>query len=161
MNRPVKSKIKKPKSTIKKPTRRAKPRANSAYSAETVLEALANTKARVRIFLGDSATGRDWMEEWHVTGRVSRSMGPQKVLIMVPTGSRHGAQIMTDNVVRIIADRPIYGKGEMYRHPLYHLPKMEADGLTVLVGGKPHARFKTALARDRWIDFMRGRRMTK
>lgn len=130
---------------------------SSKAGVEAALESLRGTKKRVRIFYGDEATGRDWMEEFDTTGTVSRSSGSMPVYILLKNSrSTGGHGISPTSIVRIMVD----GR-DLYRHPSYHLPKMTIDGLTVLVGGEPHARFKSKAALERWVAFMEGRRMAK
>ena len=130
---------------------------NGHSTAEDVLSRYDGTRKRVRIFHGDSDTGRDSMEEWRVTGIISHSTGPSRVFLLMPTRrSLGGIQVTPSAVVRMIVDG-----NEVYRHPSYHLPKMTIDGTTVYVNGKAHARFKTVAAMNRWIAFMEGRRMAK
>ena len=130
---------------------------NGHSSVEDVLSRYAGSRKRVRIFFGDDDTGRDWMEEFRVTGTISRSMGPQKVFLLLPSArSTGGTQVSPDSVVRIMA-----GGNEVYRHASYHLPKMTIDGTTVYAKGEVHAKFKTVAAMNRWIAFMEGRRMAK
>ena len=59
------------------------------YYEETddeVIEVLENARlsgTRIRIYLGDKETGRDWGEVCDVTGYVGRSMGPIKIPILL------------------------------------------------------------------------------
>lgn len=134
---------------------------NTSFSSkdgvEGALAALRGTRQRVRLFYGDEATGRDWLEEFDVTGTIGRSAGREPIYILIPNArSSGGGGISPTSIVRIMAD----GR-DVYRHPSYHLPKMTIDGLTVLVGGEPHARFKSKSALERWVAFMEGRRMAK
>src|SRR5580704_12602052 len=45
---------------------------------------------RVRIYLGDPETGRDWGEENDVTGFIGRSTGREPVLLLLPGNRSHG-----------------------------------------------------------------------
>jgi hypothetical protein len=50
--------------------------------SRAVIDALERAKAagaRVRIWLGDIETGRNWLDEYDVSGTVSCSMGPIKI----------------------------------------------------------------------------------
>ena len=55
------------------------------YSNETpdnvirVLESVGGTNQRVKIYLGDRETGRDWMEEDGKVGKIGRSSGSIKI----------------------------------------------------------------------------------
>lgn len=128
------------------------------------LAALAGTDRRVRLFLGDPETGRDWGEENDVTGYVGRSTGPSKVPLLLATRrSMGGGAILVDCVLRMLVD----GR-ETYRHPLYTAPVWESREGTeptrpceVWRDGKVNARFESPAARERWLAFMRGDRATK
>lgn len=122
----------------------------------------------VRLFLGDSATGRDWLEEHYTRGRVGRSTGTIKVPLLVPEGEHGGPAISCDCIVRLIV------KGqEVYRHPKYHQPaltiaeigpremcgrvNLRAKGYTHTVN-PVGANFKSLEKAQRWVAFMRGER---
>ena len=113
-------------------------------------------RSTVRLFQGDRETGRSWLEENDVIGRIGRSTGILKVPLLVSAGADGGGAILTACVVRIL---DVHSRRELYRHPTFHVPPMEVRGAEVLVGGAVHARFPTAkLARD-WKGFMHGELM--
>jgi len=131
------------------------------------LERARTTHTRIRLFLGDTKTGRDWLEEWDVTGYVGRTMGPIKAPILLRNSrSTGGGIISTDCILRLIVD----GR-EVYRHPKYRLPIIEIGCSPVnvnqprryyaKVNGELHARFKTEAQAKRWAAFMLGERMAK
>lgn len=130
----------------------------------TALESARRTGAKVRLFFGDKETGRDWLEEWDVYGKVGRSMGPMKIPLLIKTcRSMGGGAISDDCIVRLIVN----GR-EVYRHPKYHVgftirETQTEPGYThaVDVGGKNHANFKSLTKAQRWVEFMRGERMSK
>jgi hypothetical protein len=130
-----------------------------------LLEAYRKSGDRVRLYLGDPRTGRAWLEEHDVLGRIDRSMGPIKVPLLVEAGEHGGGAILTECIVRILDAR---SKAEVYRHPTYHEPELALRRCTqkthpyeVLADGAVHARFKTQAKAQAWVDFMQGRRMTK
>lgn len=118
----------------------------------------------VRLFYGDTKTGRDWMEENDVRGRISRSMGPVKIPILLATRrSIGGTGILDSRIVRLLI-----GGAEVYRHSTYHLgnlavtaPDLPDYAATVTHNGDVHARFRSVNAAHRWIAFMRGDRQAK
>jgi hypothetical protein len=130
------------------------------------LELARKSGARVRLFLGDKETGRDWCEEYDVTGTIGRSTGPVKIPLLIASRRSHGGgAILTDCIIRLLID----GR-EVYRHPKYHAPEFvtrlidpPSDGYAacVLANGKECAQFKTLAAAFRWVAFMRGERMSK
>lgn len=120
---------------------------------------------RVRFMLGDTATGRDWMEENDVAGYIGRSSGTQKVPILLERKSSDGGGALLEHcIIRLFVD----GK-EVYRHPLYKAPNLTIkpetfEGkqyTTVYRDGEPQARFKTdeQAKAERWVAYMRGERM--
>lgn len=119
---------------------------------------------RVRIFYGDTTTGRDWLEEYDVTGYIGRSTGTKPIpLIIHNRRSMGGGGLLDHCIVRLL----INGR-EVYRHPKYTLPKFTTapcmdEGLTtsVLADGKVCAQFTTPQGAARWIEFMQGKRLSK
>ena len=122
-----------------------------------VLELARKQGWRVRLSYGDAQTGRDWLEEYDVEGTISRSMGPVKIPILLPNSrSTGGGGILTNCIVKVRLTGGDHA--ELYRHPQYHRPQMQAVpgdmagyAATVLVGGRIHARFRTAKAAGRFI----------
>ncbi|WP_425953117.1 hypothetical protein [Ralstonia pseudosolanacearum] len=136
-----------------------------------ILENARLRKFRIRIFYGDVETGRDWLSEYDVVGRVGRSGGILKVPLMIATSSSTGGPAILDSRILRIID--CESKLELYRHPLYQAPVFEAvsadqlelarDGYVaaVKVNGAVHAHFKKDSSAARWIAFMKGERMNK
>lgn len=133
------------------------------------LEQAYDEDCRIRIFLGDSKTGRDWLEENDVTGTVGRSTGPIKIPLLIRTNrSTGGGALLTDCIVRLLVN----GR-EVYRHPKYSIPLFSVFqekprqykdvpwGVYLDKEKSPHARFKTEQAARRWVAFMRGERLSK
>ena len=94
------------------------------FHADTPLEVVQalNTarlaRTRIRLYYGDTATGRDWLEEHDVEGTIGNSLGPLKVPLLIPTSRSHGGPALLDHcIVRIKETRS--GK-VLYRHPTYH-----------------------------------------
>lgn len=135
---------------------------------QRVLETARRTGATLRLFTGDSETGRDWMGEYDAIGRVSRSMGPMRVPILVGTGEYGGGAILTNCLVRIL---DVTSGRELYRHKTYHLPEMriidgdecfKSEGYThsvvTMKNGEEEviARFASQGKAANWIAFMCG-----
>lgn len=128
------------------------------------LDAAASDGSKVRIHYGDPRTGKDWLEEHGVEGRLSRSMGPLKVPLMIAGNSQWGDALLDHCIVRLEV-RPAPGKPfeDAYRHPCYHIGKIEMgpSGLEthpyqVTVDGKPHANFATEQERGKFTRKMFG-----
>jgi hypothetical protein len=140
------------------------------YSAETpvkvraLLEAYRKTGAKVRVFMGDPVTGRDWLEENDVIGKIGRSMGPIKIPLLCAPRSDGGMAMSTECILRLV---DVESKFEVYRHPLYKMPEfkivsgpMEGYPFEVTVNDSVHARFAGEASAQAWVAFMRGERMT-
>ncbi len=101
-----------------------------------VLESARQNRTRLHISLGDTASGRDFLEEFETHGYVGRSMGPMKVPLLVSnTRSLGGGSILAHCIVRI---RESAGGRVLYQHPGYHHGRLEirqrAEPLTLRDG---------------------------
>lgn len=142
--------------------------ARTPKKVQSVLEETRKSGDRLRIFLGDPETGRDWLEEFDTIGTIGRSAGTMKVPLLIADGYG-GPAILTDCIVRLV--NPDTGE-ELYRHPKYHLPRMEltlaadfdqAEGYTHSVKAESkdgmmetHANFKSQAEAAHWLAFMSG-----
>lgn len=89
-----------------------------------VLESVRHTDQRIKIYLGDRETGRDWMEEDGKVGKVGRSSGPVKIPILLRTiNSDGGGAILEDCIVKIKTS-PATTERVLYQHPKYHQPEI-------------------------------------
>lgn len=103
---------------------------DTPFEVRRILERYRNSGKTLRIFYGDTKTGRDWLEENDVLGEIHRSSGIFKVPLMVEPGGSGGPAMLDGCIVRMIDGKT--GR-ELYRHPLYRLPEMEirsTDGIT-------------------------------
>jgi len=129
-----------------------------------VLEQARLNRIRLHISLGDTTTGRDWLEENDVYGYVGRSMGPIKVpLLIANRRSLGGGAVLDHCVVRI---RKCAGGQVLYQHPDYHFGTLSIqlkeqavelpDGwllsVDVIHNGSVHASFESIEKACRWMD---------
>lgn len=146
-------------------------RNGTTYKDETpaaVVDALERARLngqRVRLFYGDAATGRAWPEENDVAGRIGRSMGPQKIPLLIANPRDAGGGGVLDSCVVAIATGP---DRFTYRHPQFSvgawrvIPSDLPDyAEAVTHDGEIHARFKRAGQGARYVDFMTGKRMAR
>lgn len=124
------------------------------------LEGVRRSGARIRLRYGDTETGRDWLDEFDVEGRIGRSMGPVKVPILLDRRTSSGGPALLEHCIVTIRQTGKDGR-TLFRHPKYHTPALvvqrssepgyEAD---VLANGKIHARFRTTAQANRWMRKM-------
>ncbi|TXI26042.1 MAG: hypothetical protein E6Q64_08990 [Ottowia sp.] len=89
--------------------------------AANALESCRRDRRKVRLVLGDTATGRSWLEEHDVVGRIGRSIGTMKVPLLVEPDEDGGTAILTSCLLRLIA----WDSGrDLYRHPAYRVPRL-------------------------------------
>ncbi len=128
---------------------------------KTVLERYRKSEDSIRLFYGDTKTGKDWMEECDVKGEIARTGGLLKAILLISEGEYGGPSVLTDCIVKMQDAET----GEiLYQHKDYYLPKMELleankePGLPfeVHTDGKVHARFSSIGKASQWIAFMTG-----
>ena len=110
---------------------------------------------RIRIFLGDSETGKDWNEWYDTIGYIGRSCGPVKIPLMIHNTRSHGGGAVLDHcIVRITID-----KKTVYQHPNYHCP-IEINGRSIVdtEKNKVIANCKDEMSAKRQCDFLKGTR---
>jgi len=138
-----------------------------------VLELARLNRSRIRVHLGDTNTGRDWLEEWDVTGVIGRSMGPIKIPLMIASSRSFGGPgLLDDCIVKITDSRS--PRRILYQHPAYHFgqvtlcPVRRGDTIgrprrslfamgyrvAINVDGQNHANFKRRAQADRWLRNM-------
>jgi len=88
-----------------------------------VLENLRQSQTRIRVFYGDTKTGKSWLEEHDIEGRIGRSTGTVKIPLLVHNArSSGGGSLLDSSIVRIIDAKT---KRVYYSHPKFHVPKLE------------------------------------
>ena len=127
----------------------------------SILESYRRSGDSLRIFYGDRKTGRDWMEENDVVGRIGRSCDVMKIPLLISEGESGGPGILEACIVRIC---DVESRKEIYRHPKYHQGVLEiraADCVPdyshgVWVDGQNHANFSSYGQAAQWVAFMTG-----
>jgi hypothetical protein len=117
---------------------------------------------RVRLWYGDTQTGRSWNDEHDVMGYVSTSTGSKAIFILVHNRNSSGGGGILDNcIVRIdsITDKKI-----LYKHPNFYTGlQQQSNAIYNVKSGTPelHAIFGNVPSATRFIDFMEGKRYSK
>ena len=136
-----------------------------------VLSSLVNSGRRVRIWYGDTETGRSWNEEDEVTGTIGRSTGRIAIPLLIKNSRSYGGGALLDDCIIRIDD--IHQKRTLYQTENFHVEKLEVEiesGLEYPYRVMQHkdsgevqnvANFKDSNAALRWIDFMNGDRYCK
>jgi len=90
-------------------------------TAARALETCRRDGRKVRLVQGETATGRCWLDEHDVVGRIGRSAGTLKVPLLIEPDADGGTAILTGCLLRVID----WETGEdLYRHPAYRLPDL-------------------------------------
>lgn len=136
-----------------------------------VLSSLVHSGRRVRVWYGDTETGRSWNEEYGVTGTIGRSAGKIAVPILIGNSRSCCSGALLDDCIIRIDD--IKAKRTVYRQDNFHVEKLEVvieSGSDCPYRVMQHkdsgevqavAGFKDGDAALRWIGFMYGDRYRK
>lgn len=128
------------------------------FEVRRILERYRKSGELLRVFYGDTETGRDWMEENEVRGYVGRSNGIFKVPLMIEPGESGGPAMLDHCIVRMQDGKT--GR-ELYRHPAYKVPEMEirpTEGITVSwhEGEKPKPLTELGYTHGVWVKDEKG-----
>lgn len=138
---------------------------NTPEAVINVLERAMRTKERIRIFYGDTETGRDWMEIYDTIGTIGRSCGQNKIPLLIKNSRSYGGGAILDHcIVKITIDKKV-----VYQNPKYYLPTMEikeandtlkADGYfySVFTDGVNTYNCKTMKQAENEVAFHKGLR---
>lgn len=93
-------------------------------TADEIIKVLENARLydkRVRVFYGNTQTGKDWMEIYDTIGTIGRSCGSIKIPLLIKSKRSFGGGAILDHcIVKITID-----KETVYKNPKYYLPNME------------------------------------
>ena len=133
---------------------------NTPVEVRRILERYRKSGNPIRIFYGDTETGRDWLEENDVVGIVARSCGIFKVPLLLASGEAWGNGILDHCIVRLMDTG---SRRVLWTHPKYQAPVMqiaaERQGSythAVFVSDELHARFPSYAKAAQWVAFMAG-----
>jgi len=129
-------------------------------AVKKVIDRLIHTGETVRVFYGDSETGKSSMNEFDMIGTVGRSSGVLKVPLLLSQSDGFGDPMQDDRIIRIIR---VGDHKNLYKHPGFHVPEMKiVEGehpkfkVSVVVEGQVAARFKSLGKACKWVAFMTG-----
>jgi len=112
-----------------------------------VLEKYMNNRRTIRVYYGDTETGKCWNEERDVRGRVGRSTGNIKIPLLVHPLSYGGPALLDNRILKIV---DIRSKAVLYQHEKFIQPKVEITksdlpeySYNVLIDGGVYGRCKT------------------
>jgi hypothetical protein len=127
-----------------------------------VIRALEDARVRgykVRVYYGSK--GKVWSDEYDTIGKVGRSMGNIKILLLIASSrSMGGYAIMTDKVVRIDTNIDVH-KATVYSKEGYTLPSYTLKGNQVYADNELYANCKSEQSAQRLVNFMSGKRWSK
>lgn len=133
----------------------------TSTKVRNILEKSRHTGDVLRLFYGDNVSGRDWLDEYGIYGRIGRSTGILKIPLMLSDGECGGPGICDSAIVRIIRVRD---RKELYRHPAYQphdirvvdsdLPEYSASAV---INGDVVAHFPDHVTAYHWAAFMTGK----
>lgn len=126
----------------------------TCYSFETpdnlifILERARINGTRLKVYLGDNKTGRDWGEESDKYCKIGRSTGSIKIPLSISNSRSHGGGgLLDDAVVKLIDTKT---KIVLYQHPKYKpltIDIVASDlpeySFNTIVNGKLYGRHKT------------------
>lgn len=124
-----------------------------------------NRQQRVRVFLGDTKTGKSWNEENYVCGYIGRSTGSKKIPLLIHNAnSLGGGGILTHCVIAIYTT----SGNCLYKHPNFDFGLWEIGNelleeytQAVYCNKELIARFKTYKQAKNYVDFMTAKRFCK
>jgi hypothetical protein len=138
-----------------------------------ILEQSRSCRERLRLHLGNTQTGRDWLEEWDVEGHIGNSIGPLKVPLLIYNRRSSGGPAILDQCIVKIRRTGSNG-AVIYQHPTYHAGtftireigldescgdvNLREKGYShaVDVNGENHANFRSLPAAERFVKKMTG-----
>ena len=134
-----------------------------------VLSSLVHSGRRVRVWYGDTETGRSWNEEYEVTGTIGRSTGKIAIPLLIKNSRSYGGALLDDCIVRI---DDIKEKRTIYKAYNFHVEDMKVYAIFGDANYKyqvaklsedsgeweVQANFKTEQQAHNYVAFMRGKR---
>jgi len=135
-----------------------------------ILERAISIGSRLRLWFGDTETGKASDQKYDVVGFIGRGASQISLPLLLPSIDSHGGVPISDHQIVAIARGP--GNVFAYEHPTLDLgiwtriaaidPASTNDYIeAVLVDGKIHSHHKSPVQADHMIEFMTGLRWAK
>lgn len=122
-------------------------------------------RKRYRIYLGDTVSGRVWLEEHDTVGYISLSSGSpyKRCFLLVKQSNSYGGSSIVPQLIVGIQD--VETRKYVYQHPQMYFPRVEVEGCTVYYytwGENPkktvYADCNTPEKAQHLADFLLGKR---
>lgn len=130
---------------------------NSPDKLCELLVKLSNSRRRIRIFYGDTATGKCWNEENDVIGYVGRTTGIHSPILVYNNRSMGGGLILDERILKIVDMSGCV----LYQVENFNPSKIEARDNQVYIDGELYANCKDDKTALRLAQFMSGSRFAK
>ena len=124
-----------------------------AYHEETPeplireLETARIARRRIKVYLGDRETGRNWNEEHDTTGTIGLSRGTDaRYPLLIPNiRSTGGGHLMDNCIIQLKVDGRIVYKHPLFKQSNFELKQSDTPGYThsVYIDGKPYSNHKS------------------
>jgi len=112
---------------------------------------------RIRLFYGNTKTGKCWMDEYDTMGYVGRSSGSIKIPLLINNARSYGGGGILDScIIKITKNHKV-----LYQHPKFYMPVIKAKNKQVFYDDKVYANCNTENQAIRLSAFMRGERNAK
>ena len=123
-------------------------------SLVSILEHSRIAGKRLKVYLGDAKTGRDWGEESEKYIRIGRSTGTAKIPLSISNSRSTGGGALLDYCIVKLIDTQ--NNVVLYQHPKYKALKIEITksdlpnySNNLLINGKIYSRHKTETSAKR------------
>lgn len=133
---------------------------NALPAVKKIIDEYMHIDIPLRIFYGDVETGRDFLEECDVIGKIGRSTGVFKTPILVTKDGYGGPALLEDIIIKIMrADTgQVLWTHKNYQKPTFDIQKKESMH-EVYVNGSLQASFKNVEEAANFISFLSGNSM--
>lgn len=140
----------------------------TCLQVKNAIEAVYDIRARIRVYFGDTDTGKVWLEQCDISGTIGRSTGDIKVPLLIANSRSRGGPALLDHC--IVGIQVIESRRWLYKHTSFNVPILTIqtpenhhEGLPYSVvksdNNEVQANFSTREKAQRYIDFMYGLRM--